>query len=124
MAKRAGDSREKGGAMARLILLWAALLVTLASALAPQGLPSSRHIGSAFSPATTSVAIQARAMQPRAVAQRLVPPTMDPPVLLLALCCAFLLTFLAGCSQFYACATEALPAMRARNWRRARAPPA
>lgn len=44
-----------------LAVVWAALLTALLSALLPVGLPHSTTVGSAFNPATTSVALKARA---------------------------------------------------------------
>lgn len=43
-----------------ILTLWMAICVALLSALAPLGPPSSRLTGSAFNPATTSVALKAR----------------------------------------------------------------
>jgi hypothetical protein len=65
---------------ARGFTLWLALVVSLASALLPLGPPASRTNGSAFSPATTSVAIKARAAQPVLAQPRVTPPPGDPPV--------------------------------------------
>lgn len=42
-----------------LVVVWAALLTALLSALLPVGLPHSTAVGSAFNPATTSVALKA-----------------------------------------------------------------
>ena len=49
------------GRMPFILMLWMALVVAVLSALAPLGPPSSRHTGSAFNPATTSVVLKARA---------------------------------------------------------------
>lgn len=57
-------SKQGNGATPIAAMLWLTILVALWSALVPQGPPASRAIGSAFSPATTTVALKARASQP------------------------------------------------------------
>jgi len=47
-----------------LAVVWAALLTALLSALLPVGLPHSTTVGSAFNPATTSVALKAGTHRP------------------------------------------------------------
>lgn len=47
-----------------LAVVWAALLTALLSALLPVGLPHSTTVGSAFNPATTSVALRAGTHRP------------------------------------------------------------
>lgn len=57
-------SKQRNGIAPVALLLWLTIAVALWSALVPLGPPASRAIGSAFSPATTAVALKARASQP------------------------------------------------------------
>lgn len=57
-------SKQGNGATPVAVMLWLTIAVALWSALVPLGPPASRAIGSAFSPATTAVALKARASQP------------------------------------------------------------
>ncbi|CAN5849005.1 hypothetical protein BH11PSE6_BH11PSE6_12020 [soil metagenome] len=52
-----------------LAVVWAALLTALLSALLPVGLPHSTTVGSAFNPATTSVALKAGTHRPLITAE-------------------------------------------------------
>lgn len=60
-----------------ILSLWVAIGVALLSALAPLGPPASRLTGSAFNPATTSVAIKARRPDSPLVAQTAKPDGRD-----------------------------------------------
>lgn len=51
----------------RIASLWLALAVALLSSLMSEGLPRTTAVGSAFNPATTSVALQPGRAQPRAL---------------------------------------------------------
>jgi hypothetical protein len=67
-------SKQGNGIAPVVLLLWLTIAVALLSALVPQGLPASRVIGSAFSPATTGVALKARASQPIVMKVRVLKP--------------------------------------------------
>ncbi|MEG3152736.1 hypothetical protein U1769_22845 [Sphingomonas sp. ZT3P38] len=54
-----------------LAVVWAALLTALLSALLPVGLPHSTAVGSAFNPATTSVALKVGTHRPLITAETL-----------------------------------------------------
>lgn len=59
------DRSKQGNGIAPVaLMLWLTIAVALWSALVPLGPPASRAIGSAFSPATMTVALKARASQP------------------------------------------------------------
>lgn len=65
-----------------IVTVWIALTTALLCALWPAGLPATTTIGSAFSPATTAVALRGRAEQVRPPARRIVtaqPEALDSP---------------------------------------------
>jgi hypothetical protein len=75
--------RENGrssGTLPFVLTLFTLIAISLLSALIPLGPPASKVMGSAFSPATTSVAIKARSAQPTIVVRAVVPPPFEPPV--------------------------------------------
>lgn len=57
-----------------LATLWLALATVLASALLPLGLPLTKSVGSAFSPSTTIVALNAKPLRLRPAGKKLVLP--------------------------------------------------
>ncbi len=81
-----GQDSAKGekGRKPFALTFWLTIAVSLLSALLPLGPPESRTTGSAFSAATTSVAIRARAAAPLPAQQRIVPPPADPPPAIMA----------------------------------------
>jgi len=58
----------------RAALAWAVVLTVLVCALAPAGLPHTATQGSAFNPATTSVALHAKAPRERLLRKRTLEP--------------------------------------------------
>lgn len=63
-----------GRSVRRAAVVWSVVLTVLVCAIAPEGLPQTASQGSAFNPATTSVALNARSPRERADAKRLLPP--------------------------------------------------
>ncbi|WP_336970437.1 hypothetical protein [Sphingobium aromaticiconvertens] len=76
MMHRRDRSKQGNGATPVAAMLWLTILVALWSALVPLGPPASRAIGSAFSPATTTVALKARASQPVEVKIKVLTPDL------------------------------------------------
>jgi hypothetical protein len=58
---------------------WVAMVTVLVCAVVPAGLPLTTAQGSAFNPATTAVALQARAPHARLLVKRLIEPGADVP---------------------------------------------
>ncbi|MGK6356439.1 hypothetical protein ACMGDH_14595 [Sphingomonas sp. DT-207] len=60
-------------------LVWGVVLTVLVCALAPAGLPHTATQGSAFNPATTSVALHAKAPRERLLGKHAVEPANPDP---------------------------------------------
>jgi hypothetical protein len=60
-------------------LVWGVMLTVLICALAPAGLPHTATQGSAFNPATTSVALHAKAPRERLLGKRVFEPASADP---------------------------------------------
>ncbi|MET0362925.1 MAG: hypothetical protein ABW048_14380 [Sphingobium sp.] len=105
------------------IAFWMAILVVLASALVPQGLPSSRSTGSAFSPSTSTVALKARASQPVALAPRLATPPVDPPDGMIPTVTGLVAKPALAIAIAPVAAPAVVRAAQAIDWRQPRAPP-
>lgn len=59
------------------VVAWVAVFTVLVCAVAPAGLPLTTAQGSAFNPATTAVALQAKAPRARSLVKRLIEPGGD-----------------------------------------------
>lgn len=124
-----GETRKGDRQLSRyslFVALWMLIVVTLLSALAPIGPPLSRPTGSAFNPATSDVAIKARAPTPPQVAEA---ARMDgddaPPVLLFGILLTLaLVAFTDHRRRFFAWSRIAAAPLHLSSAHRARAPPA
>lgn len=105
-------------------VLWLTLAVVMLSALMPLGPPASRAMGSAFSPATTAVAIKARAAAQVAVQLRIVPPPADPPAAVVTVPSLTLIVLLFAIALSRGSRSARIPGSSLVRFRRARAPPA
>lgn len=77
MTAPAGSGHRVSSARLFLVTLWLAIATVMACALLPLGLPLTKTIGSAFSPATTAVALNARSVRLRVPGKALVSPRDD-----------------------------------------------
>lgn len=84
MAMRSDQHRKRDGTMPFVVVLGLLIAVSLLSALIPLGPPASTHVGPAFSPATTSVAIKAQVAERVTQVRHAAPPSLDPPLALAA----------------------------------------
>ncbi|MEJ7925444.1 hypothetical protein WG908_01590 [Sphingobium sp. AN641] len=105
-------------------VLWLILAVVMLSALMPLGPPASRTTGSAFSPATTAVAIKARAAVPVVMYMRIVPPPADPPAAVATVPSLALIVLLIALVPLRGSGPARVPGSALVRSRRARAPPA
>ncbi|WP_240334399.1 hypothetical protein [Sphingobium estronivorans] len=113
-----------------ILSLWLSLGVALLSALAPLGPPSSRLMGSAFNPATTSVVLKARGQANPIVirviepdgdgrAPTLAPAAIRPPAMAVLLPAVLVFQRVRRIPSFHS-----LPSFHLLSLARARAPPA
>jgi hypothetical protein len=119
-------SKQRNGATLVAVMLWLTIAVALWSALVPLGPPASRAIGSAFSPATTAVALKARASQPVEMKIKALTPDLGSAAgdaITIAAFSLFVARFVLSDHAPWPIASVSVRPFDPASFRRARAPP-